>query len=144
MFLVKQHRWVFRYSHWLLAAGFACHTVFIALRYAALGSAPILNLQSALAFFSWCIVLAYLVFERRFKLRILGSFAAPLATFLLLLSSTMTWIEGPVRPLFKSLWLTVHIGSIFMGNGLFAIAFLVAVMYLVQERQIKRKQLGPV
>ena len=56
----------------------------------------------------------------------------------------MTWIEGPVRPLFKSFWLTVHIGSIFMGNGLFAIAFLVAVMYLVQERQIKRKQLGPV
>jgi cytochrome c-type biogenesis protein CcsB len=47
-----------------------------------------------------------------------------------------------VRPIFKSLWLTVHVVTIFMGDALFAIAFLAAVMYLIQERQIKHKKFG--
>ncbi|MDZ7699343.1 MAG: cytochrome c biogenesis protein CcsA [Deltaproteobacteria bacterium] len=35
-------------------------------------------------------------------------------------------------------------GTIFVGDGLLAIAFLAAVMYLIQENQIKRKRLGAI
>ena len=42
----------------------------------------------------------------------------------------------------QNVWLTVHIVFIFAGNGVFAIAFLAGIMYLIQERQIKSKQLG--
>jgi cytochrome c-type biogenesis protein CcsB len=51
-------------------------------------------------------------------------------------------MEGPVKPMFKSVWLTVHVGTIFMGNGLFVITFMAAIMYLIQEHQIKHKRLG--
>jgi cytochrome c-type biogenesis protein CcsB len=73
---------------------------------------------------------------------ILGSFVVPFSAFLMIISSAMPWFEGPVKPILKSLWLTVHVGTVFMGNGLFAIAFLAAIMYLIQENQIKNKHFG--
>lgn len=142
VFLIKQQKQVFRYSYRILLAGFIFHTIFLITHYYSLGTAPVLDLKSALSFFSWSIICAYLVFQLKFKLMVLGSFVAPFAAFLMIISSVMPWFEGPVKPVFKSLWLTVHVGTVFMGNGLFAIAFLAAIMYLIQEHQIKHKQFG--
>lgn len=142
VYIIKQQKWVFRCSYWILVAGFICHTILLGCRYYSLGAVPVLNLKSALSFFSWCIICAYLVFQLKFRLMVLGSFVAPFSAFLMIISSAMPWMEGPVRPTLKSLWLTVHVGTIFMGNGLFAITFLAAIMYLIQEHQIKHKRLG--
>jgi cytochrome c-type biogenesis protein CcsB len=144
VYIVKQEKWVFRCSYWILVAGFVCHTIFLGYRYYSLGTAPVLDLKSALGFFSWSIIFVYLIFQIKFRLMVLGSFVAPLAAFLMIISYAMPWVEGPVKPVFKSLWLTVHVGTVFIGNGLFAIAFLAAIMYLIQEHQIKRKRLGSV
>ncbi len=144
VYIVKQEKWVFRCSYWILVAGFVCHTIFLGYRYYSLGTAPVLDLKSALGFFSWSIICVYLIFQIKFRLMVLGSFVAPLAAVLMIISSAMPWVEGPVKPVFKSIWLTVHIGTVFIGNGLFAIAFLAAIMYLTQEHQIKRKRLGSI
>ena len=140
VFLVRQQKWVFRISYWILAAGFGFHTIFLGLRYYTLGVAPVLDLKSALSFFSWSIIGVYLVVQSRFKLRVLGSFVAPLATFFMTISSAVPVTETPVKPIFKSLWLTLHVGTVFVGDALLAISFLAAIMYLIQERQIKRKR----
>ena len=142
VYLVKQHKWVFRCSYGLLVAGFVCHTILLVCRYHSLGAFPILGFKSALSFFSWSIIFAYLIFQIKFKLRVLGSFIAPLAAFLMLISSTMPWLEGPVGPQFKSILLTVHIVIAFMGNGMFAVTFLAAIMYILLERSIKQKKFG--
>ena len=142
VYLIKQHKWVFRWSYWILVAGFAFHSVFLVLRYYALGVTPVLGLKSALFFFSWSIIAVYLIFQLKTQLMVLGSFVAPFSAFLMMISSTLPWMEGEVKPIFKSLWLTGHVVSVFIGNGLFTISFLAAIMYLIQERQIKRKRLG--
>ena len=143
VYIIKQNKWIFRYSYWILVIGFIFHTIFIGYHYYLLGAAPVLNLKSAFSFFSWCIILAYLILYLRFKLMVLGSFVVPLAAFLMIISSTMSWVDKPVSPLYKSFWLSIHVGTIFMGNGLFAITFLASIMYLIQERQIKGKTFGP-
>ena len=142
VYLIKQKRTIHRVAHWTLALGFLCHTIFLAGAYYELGTAPVLDLKSALSFFSWSIVLVYLILHAKLRLMVLGSFVAPFAAFVMIISSAMPWVELPVKPVFKSLWLTVHVGTIFVGDALFAIAFLAAVMYLIQERQIKSKRLG--
>ena len=142
VFLIKQHKWVFKWSYWMLVAGFIFHTAFLVFRYHALGATPIFGLKSALFFFSWCILAVYLVFQIRTKLMVLGSFVAPFSAFLMIISSAMPWIDGDVKPIFKSIWLTIHVGTVFIGNGLFAISFLASVMYLIQEGQIKNKRFG--
>jgi len=133
VFLIKQQKQIFRYSYRVLLAGFVFHTIFLVSHYFSLGTAPVLDLKSALSFFSWSIICAYLIFQLKFRLMVLGSFVVPFSAFLMIISSAMPWFEGPVKPIFKSLWLTVHVVTVFMGNGLFAIAFLAAIMYLIQE-----------
>lgn len=143
-FIISQQKRVFRWSYGILVAGFVCHTLFLAFRYAAIGTAPVLDLKSALHFFAWCVILVYLILHARFRLMVLGSFVAPFATCLMLLSSALPWVTGPVKPIYKSLYLTIHVGTVFIGNGLLAIAFLAGIMYVLQEHQIKKKRLGPV
>jgi len=144
VFIVRQEKWIFRCSYWILVTGFLFHTIFLAYRYYLLGAAPILDLKSALSFFAWSIICVYLIIQSRFKLMVLGSFVAPFAAFLMIISSAMPWTEEPVKPLFKSLWLTIHVGTVFIGDALLAIAFLAAIMYLIQEYQIKQKRLGAI
>ncbi len=143
VFIVRQNKSVFKWSYRILVAGFAVHTVFLVHQYIAVGTAPVLNLKSALGFFAWTITGAYLLFQLRFRLMVLGSFIAPLAAVLMIVSTTIPGTETvTVSPLFKSLWLTIHVVTIFAGDGMFAIMFAAAVMYLLQERQIKGKRFG--
>jgi cytochrome c-type biogenesis protein CcsB len=142
VFIINQQKPVFKWSYRILLAGFIAHTLFLAQQYYALGTAPVLSLKSALSFFSWSIIGAYLIFQLRFRLMVLGSFIAPLAAFLMIISSTIPGMEVVVRPIYRSMWLTVHVGTIFMGNGMFAVTFMAAIMYLIQERQIKKKRFG--
>ncbi len=143
VFIVRQRKTVFTWSYRILFAGFIVHTLFLAHQFAVLGTAPVLNLKSALGFFAWTITGAYLLFQLRFRLMVLGSFIAPLAAVLMILSTSIPGGEVmAVRPLFKSLWLTIHVLTVFAGDGMFAVAFAAAVMYLLQEHQIKRKRFG--
>lgn len=142
VFLVKQQKPVFRWSYRILLAGFALHTFFLGYQYYSLGTAPALGLKSSLAFFSWAIIGAYLLSHLRFGLMVLGSFVAPLAAILMILSSSIPGGEILVKPMFQSIWLISHIGIIFIGEGIFTVTFLAAIMYLIQERQIKKKKFG--
>ena len=123
-------------------ASFICQTLFLGSQYYSLGVAPVFSLKSALAFFSWSIIGAYLIFHLKFRLMILGSFIAPLAACLMIFSTTIPGIEITVKPMYRSLWLTVHVALSFLGDGMFAVTFAAAIMYLIQENQIKKKKFG--
>jgi cytochrome c-type biogenesis protein CcsB len=142
VFLIGQKKQVYRWSYRLLVAGFACLTLQIAYQYYSLGVAPVLTFKSSLSFFAWTILGAYLVFHLKFRLMVLGSFIAPLVACLLIISTAIPSAEVTVRPIFRSLWLTMHVGAAFVGNGMFALTFMAGIMYLIQERQIKRKKIG--
>ncbi len=142
VYIIKQQKSVYQWSYRILVVGFICHTLYFAYQYYSLGVAPVLALKSSLSFFAWAIIGAYLVLHLKFRLMVLGSFIAPFGAFLMVISSTIPATEVTVQPMFRSLWLTIHVGTIFIGNGIFAMAFMAAIMYLIQEHQIKRKQFG--
>ena len=140
--LISQKKWVFGVSHRLLAAGFVSHSIYLFYLFASLSPAPGVNFRAAFSLFAWSIICAYLLFQVRLRIMALAGFAAPMAAFLMLLSSAMPWVEAPEGPAFKGVWLAIHVAATFMGNGLFAIAFVAGIMYLFQERHIKKKKLG--
>jgi cytochrome c-type biogenesis protein CcsB len=142
VYLVRQKKSTYHWAYRLLLAGFASLTLFVGWEYYTLGVAPVLTLKSSLSFFAWTLLLVYLLFHLKFRLMVLGSFVAPVAACLLILSSTLPAGEVTVKPIFRSFWLPVHIGMAFVGNGFFAVTFVAAIMYLIQESQIKRKRLG--
>jgi cytochrome c-type biogenesis protein CcsB len=142
VYLVRQKKSTYHWAYRLLLAGFTFLSFFIGYEYYTLGVAPVLTLKSSLSFFAWAILLVYLLFHLKFRLMVLGSFVAPLAACLLILSSTLPGGEVTVKPIFRSLWLPIHIGTAFVGNGFFAVTFVAGIMYLIQESQIKKKRLG--
>lgn len=142
VFIISRRKPVYRWSYRLLVAGFLCLTLQIGYHYYSLGVAPVLTLKSSLSFFAWTILGAYIVFHFKFRLMVLGSFIAPLVSCLLIISTAIPSAEITVKPILRSFWLPVHVGASFVGNGLFALTFVAGIMYLLQERQIKKKKFG--
>jgi len=141
-FIIKKNKKVGFWSHRILLAGFALNSIYLALGYYQLGAVPALNFKGALSFFSWTIIGAYIIFQLRFRIMVLGSFVVPFSTFLMIISSTIPISSITVRPIFKGFWLPLHVATALLGDAIFAIAFIAGVMYLIQEHQIKTKRLG--
>lgn len=131
-----------RVGYSFLGAGFLFHTLFFLLNYLDLGYFPVVNFRQALSFFAWAVAGSYLLIQVRFNIRTLGSFIAPLCSLLMIWSWVLPASVVHIKPIYKSVWLTIHVSTIFLGNGIFAVAFVVAIMYLLQEHQIKIKKNG--
>ncbi len=124
----------------LVFTGFVCHCLFTAERYLAAGHTPITNLHESLSFFSLVLVGLLLAFQSRYRSPVLGSFIAPLALLLMGAAALFPGETAPLSPALNSNWLGVHSIAAFSGYGAFAVAFCAGIMYLLQERSLKRKQ----
>lgn len=129
-------------SRFVTYGGLLVHCAFTVNRYLAAGHTPITNLHESLSFFSLAIVGVFLVFERRYKTTILGSFVIPIALLLMIVSIGFSSAIAPLNPTLKSKWLAAHTIMAFLGYAMFAISFGAAIMYLIQERFLKKKKLG--
>ena len=143
IYLVKPQEKLGRAARWLITTGFVVHCAYTLDRYFEAGHTPITNLHESLSFFSLSIVGIYLVFERRYRVFILGSFVTPVALLVMLTATGFPSAIAPLNPALKSKWLAVHTTMAFFGYAAFAVAFGAAIMYLIQEHFLKNKKLGP-
>lgn len=100
-----------------------------------MGHAPLSNMYESLVFFSWTIAVLYLAIEFKFKNRIIGAFASPVAFLAIAYASLSPDISDKIRPLIpalKSNWLIAHVFTCFLGYAGFAIAFGMSIMYLLK------------
>ncbi len=142
-FVVGQRRPWFSAGRAVLWAGFALHTAALVAAWIGLGHLPAATLRQSLDVFSWGLVGATLVMSLRMPVMILGALAAPLAALLLLAAAVLPASPAPVPPVLKSAWVAVHVFTLLFGYGLLALTFLGGVLYLLQERAIRKKRLGP-
>jgi cytochrome c-type biogenesis protein CcsB len=143
LYIIFQKKPLARLSYGFLALGFIAHSLSIGFWSIQNGYFPVSNLKESLSFFAWAIIGVYLLIQLRFNILVLGSFLSPVASVMMISSSFLPLQAEVVNPLIRNLWLMIHVGTIFIGNGIFAVAFLAGIMYLIQERQIKSKHFGP-
>jgi cytochrome c-type biogenesis protein CcsB len=141
-YLASQRREVEAWGRRATWAGFGAHTLGIAVRYAEAGYTPVTSLHESMSFFAWCIVGLYLLLQLRYRVPSLGGFASPVALLFVLAAVSLGGEIEPLNPALQSFWLPVHVILLFLGDGAFALAAAAAVMYLIQERQLKRKRLS--
>ena len=100
-----------------------------------IGHAPLSNMYESLGFFGWCVMIAYLVVEYRFKQKAVGAFVSPLA-FVILAANALLFPDEiqPLVPALQSNWLIAHVVTSFVAYGSFAVSFGVSIMYLVKRR----------
>jgi len=100
-----------------------------------IGHAPLSNLYESLIFFSWTIVLLYLIIEWRIKSRNLGAFVIPFAFFSMAFASFSPNINARIQPLIPALqsnWLISHVITCFFGYAALTIACGLGFMYLLK------------
>ncbi|MBN2373076.1 c-type cytochrome biogenesis protein CcsB [bacterium] len=123
-------------------AGFVLHTAAILTRYAEAGHLPVISLYESLSFFAWATILVFLICDYRSHIPSLGSFVLPLTSISLIYTLALPSHIEPLNPALQSAWRGIHTISAFLGYGAFAVAFCAAIIYLLQERQLKRKKPG--
>src|SRR5207245_2312801 len=124
-----------------IGLGFIFQTAFLSIRGHALGRCPLTNLFEVFIFLAWSVALVYMLVGPAYRLSLMGAFTAPLVVLLqgFALIAPID-IRHPVK-LPANPWLEFHASISIIAYGAFALACIAGVMYLVQERQLKTRQL---
>lgn len=124
------------------AAGFILQFAFLIHRGNEIGRCPLSSLFEVFIFLGWSMVLLYFLIGPAYRLSLLGAFTAPVVFLfqvfaLVMLKDTPTKVRIHPNP-----WLEMHATLSIIAYGAFAMAGVAGVMYLAQERQLKRHKIG--
>ena len=127
------------------AGGFVFQCIFLYLRGQEHGRCPITNGFEILIFICWSAVLLFFIVGPAFRLSLLGVFTAPMVFLFQLMAlifspgvDSSTTNLATVDP-----WRETHAGLSLIAYGAFALACVAGVMFLIQERLLKRRKIGP-
>jgi cytochrome c-type biogenesis protein CcsB len=150
IFTTFQNRVIGALSTALLAIGFLLHSGGLLFRWlethqTGYGYVPLSNMYESLVFFSWTIVLVYLILEFKYRQKIIGLFVTPFAFIAIALTSIIPGIDAKITPLVPALqsnWLTIHVTTCFFGYASFAVSFVISILYLIQDKKGIEKERG--
>mgnify|MGYP000219628452 CR=1 FL=1 len=129
-----------------LAAGLGAHTAWLVRAAIRFGHVPIISTQEVFALLAWAILVYYLLLRRtRPWADIFGVFVLPIVVLFVLValvSTGFTLLPQELENILRMPALPLHIGFMMLAYAGFLIAFLAALMYLLQERELKRKRFG--
>jgi len=128
----KQHEMRFgRIAYWMAVVGFIAQTGYVITRWVAGGHSPTSNMFEFMAFFDYCIILAYLIIYRIYKMTVIGAFVLPLGVIMLAYSYVFPKEITPLIPSLQSYWLHIHVTTAALGEGILAVGFAAGLMYLI-------------
>src|SRR5262245_23492212 len=141
-YLVRRDEIIHRLAALATLAGWACHTLGLLLLALETRRPPLANLTEAVSAAVWVAGLLEMWLERRHGLKVLGAFVLPV--ILLLGIKGMATRVGPdtIGPALASAWIWVHIALALIGIAAFVLNFAGAIMYLLQEHQLKARRPG--
>jgi ABC-type uncharacterized transport system permease subunit len=123
-----------RLGRLIFFAGFVVHFFDIGFRCIRLQH-PVSSTPEATSFVAWMIAGTFLWASLRHRLAATGAFAAPTVLVLVVLARVLP--DAATSP--RGTLATVHILLSTVGEALFAFAAVLSVLYLIQERRLKRK-----
>ena len=127
----------------LLALGFAVHGVAIGVGCAEYGGMEFFTLRGGVVLGIFLAAGAFLAVQRITNLPSLGAFILPFILVALLPALFGTPAHPELAPeTVRRPTVTLHIMAATLGDALFMLAFLAAVAYLLQEREVKGKKFG--
>ena len=121
-----------------LSLGLLLHATALITAAIQLNRLPVTDVQSALSFFAFNVTLAFFLAYLRYRVTSLGVFMLPFVFVLTLMAAAHPDPLSSTSP-FRGGWLAVHALSMILGyTGIF-LTFVAALMYLIQESELKSK-----
>ncbi len=144
--LITKRQGIFTASVVVMVFGFALHTADLVLNIVQDGHLPLYGAQEVYSFLGWALVLAYLIVQARFPTKALAGLLFPMATAMTLVS-VIARPPGATPPDSLSdnpVLFSIHAGLALLAYAAFFITFMAAVLYILQEREIKGKHFGAI
>ncbi len=127
----------------LLSVAFLVHAVAVGVGCSEFGGREFFSMRGGLAFVAFLAAGGYLLLQRFYRIPSVGAFVTPLIVVVLLPALFGTPGRPEVAPeTLRQPTLTVHIFAASGGVAVFGLAAGVALMYLLQEREVKGKRFG--
>jgi ABC-type transport system involved in cytochrome c biogenesis permease subunit len=145
--ILRQRRMMAVLALMAIAVGFCAHTAWLVGASFRSGRFPFLTTQEVFAFLAWAIIVYYFLLQARRRTGILRLFIFPVVLAFLLVavvSSRTRPLPEPLEELLRMPALPLHVAFMMFAYAAFFLAFVAATMYLVQERELKRKRFGAV
>lgn len=141
-YLLQREEIVYRLASLATIAAWAAHTIALIAQTVETGRPPFDNLPQAISVAVWVVVLLEVWGERQYGVKVLGAFVLPIVAMLSLKVSATPVDVARLGPAISGAWLWVHIALAMVGIAAFVLNFAGALMYLLQERQLKTKRPG--
>jgi ABC-type transport system involved in cytochrome c biogenesis permease subunit len=105
---------------------------------------PVSDIFETMSFCAWIITAAFLFIYYRYKAGSLSVFIFPLVFVMTLVGALRNPVSTWSNSVIRSTWLAVHVVFSLLGYAALLFTAAAAVVYLVQERQLKRKKTGAI
>jgi cytochrome c-type biogenesis protein CcsB len=139
LYLITGRKKLGKPAHMTLLGGISLHVISLLFRYIQAGYPPIINFHEALSFLSLSIAVFFLYLRRLYRIELVGCIILPVISIMLICALTLPTSIKPIPPVLKSYWLPIHTIFCFAGNAVFFVGFFISLLYLIVERNIKRK-----
>ena len=132
-----------RLSNYFILTGLSFHCAFLIVVSIRSGTLPITTLFESSTFYLSLIVLLSVILKFLYRLQALTPFVMPIVTGFSIASIALVRNDLALTYNLKTFWLFAHIIPLFLGYASFTVSFTFSLMYLTQERQLKKKSFGP-
>lgn len=122
----------------LLLCAFILQTVQLVGHAIAFGRVPVISLVEGFAFVGWVAVGLYFLLLFKYRIEVLGVLVAFLGFAFWSLSGFFKHVITPQDKVVLDVWLYLHSVLIFASYAVFAIAFISSILYLIEEKALKR------
>ncbi|MBV9301103.1 MAG: cytochrome c biogenesis protein CcsA [Acidobacteriaceae bacterium] len=123
--------------------GTVLHLVSIIELRAETGHLPLNNFYETSSTCAFLIAVLFLVAYSYFHISIFGVCLFPIVFFMTLIGATEFPVSSWSNPEIRNAWLVVHVATVLIGYAALTLAAVASVYYLLQERQLKSKNVAP-
>jgi cytochrome c-type biogenesis protein CcsB len=119
--------------------GLVLHIAAIILRAMEVQYLPLTQRYEAFSFFGALATLGFLIAYAKYRIAPLSVFAFPVIFLMTFVANLSYDPSASIPPVLRSNWIYIHTPMVFLGYAALFIAFAAAIMYLIQERELKSK-----
>lgn len=112
------------------------------LRWIVGGYAPVSNMYEFTTFFGLMFIIVFIILFYIYRLSVLGMFTLPIVVLMIGFASMFSRDITPLAPSLQSNFLQIHVMLSALGQGILAVSFVIAIIYLVKviEQTVKSKK----
>jgi cytochrome c-type biogenesis protein CcsB len=137
--VLKRKPTFFNPAFMAVSAGLICHTASIILRGIEVQYIPLTQRSEAFSFFAALATMGFFIAYAKYRIASLSIFAFPLIFIMTFIANMFYDPTNSIPEVLRSNWIYIHTPLVFLGYAALFLAFAAAVMYLLQERQLKSK-----